>query len=52
MTDKSQDVDPATEAFLGHRNLLFTAAYELLGWIITSLLILTISGVLRRDLER
>jgi RNA polymerase sigma-70 factor (TIGR02957 family) len=23
--------DPATEAFLGHRNLLFTAAYELLG---------------------
>jgi RNA polymerase sigma-70 factor (TIGR02957 family) len=31
MTDKSQDVDPATEAFLGHRNLLFTAAYELLG---------------------
>jgi RNA polymerase sigma factor (sigma-70 family) len=31
MTDTSQDVDPATEAFLGHRNLLFTAAYELLG---------------------
>jgi DNA-directed RNA polymerase specialized sigma24 family protein len=23
--------DPATEAFLAHRNLLFTAAYELLG---------------------
>jgi RNA polymerase sigma-70 factor (TIGR02957 family) len=31
MTDKSQDVDPATVAVLGHRNLLFTAAYELLG---------------------
>jgi RNA polymerase sigma-70 factor (TIGR02957 family) len=31
MTDTSQDVDPATAAFLAHRNLLFTAAYELLG---------------------
>ncbi len=31
MTDTSQDVDPATVAFLAHRNLLFTAAYELLG---------------------
>ena len=30
---RSQDnrPDPATEAFLAHRNLLFTAAYELLG---------------------
>lgn len=28
------------------------AVYELLGWIITSLMILTITGVLRRDLER
>jgi len=25
------DLDPATEAFLAHRNLLFTVAYELLG---------------------
>ena len=24
-------LDPATEAFLAHRNLLFTVAYELLG---------------------
>jgi RNA polymerase sigma-70 factor (ECF subfamily) len=32
MTDASQAAaDPATEAFLAHRNLLFTAAYELLG---------------------
>ena len=23
--------DPATEAFLAHRNLLFTVAYEMLG---------------------
>jgi hypothetical protein len=28
------------------------ALYELLGWIVTSLLILILSGVLRRDLER
>jgi len=28
------------------------ALYEILGWIITSLVILTITGVLRRDLER
>lgn len=32
MTDASQGAaDPATEVFLTHRNLLFTAAYELLG---------------------
>ncbi len=31
---------------------IFKLVYELLGWIVTSLLILTISGVLRRDLER
>jgi RNA polymerase sigma-70 factor (TIGR02957 family) len=31
MSDTSQDLDPATAAFLAHRNLLFTAAYELLG---------------------
>jgi RNA polymerase sigma-70 factor (ECF subfamily) len=24
-------MEPATEAFVGHRNLLFTVAYELLG---------------------
>jgi DNA-directed RNA polymerase specialized sigma24 family protein len=24
--------DPATEAFLARRNLLFTVAYEMLGW--------------------
>jgi hypothetical protein len=28
------------------------ALYELIGWLVTSLVILTISGVLRRDLER
>jgi len=28
------------------------AVYELLGWVVTSLVILTITGVLRRDLER
>ena len=28
------------------------AIYELLGWLVTSLVILTITGVLRRDLER
>jgi RNA polymerase sigma-70 factor (TIGR02957 family) len=27
----SEPVDPATEAFLAHRNLLFTVAYEMLG---------------------
>ncbi|MGZ8287390.1 MAG: pentapeptide repeat-containing protein [Allosphingosinicella sp.] len=31
---------------------LAKALYELIGWIITSLVILTITGVLRRDLER
>lgn len=31
---------------------LAKAVYELLGWVITSLVILTITGVLRRDLER
>lgn len=31
MTDASQAADPATAVFLAHRNLLFTAAYELLG---------------------
>lgn len=31
---------------------LAKALYEMLGWIITSLVILTITGVLRRDLER
>jgi hypothetical protein len=28
------------------------AAYEVVGWLVTSLLVLTVSGVLRRDLER
>jgi RNA polymerase sigma-70 factor (ECF subfamily) len=28
---QTESQDPATEAFLAHRNLLFTAAYELLG---------------------
>ena len=28
------------------------AIYEILGWIVTSLTILTITGVMRRDLER
>lgn len=31
MPDTPQPADPATEVFLAHRNLLFTAAYELLG---------------------
>jgi RNA polymerase sigma-70 factor (ECF subfamily) len=31
MAGMSQTVDPATEAFLAHRNLLFTVAYEMLG---------------------
>ncbi len=31
MTGTPQVPDPATEAFLAHRNLLFTVAYELLG---------------------
>ncbi len=31
MTATAQVPDPATEAFLAHRNLLFTVAYELLG---------------------
>jgi RNA polymerase sigma-70 factor (TIGR02957 family) len=31
MSDVSRASDAATEAFLAHRNLLFTAAYELLG---------------------
>src|SRR4051812_24274288 len=34
ITDRSADSDrpdPATEAFLAHRNLLFTVAYEMLG---------------------
>ncbi|WP_405379074.1 MULTISPECIES: RNA polymerase sigma-70 factor [Streptomyces] len=29
--DRGQPLDPATEAFLAHRNLLFTVAYEMLG---------------------
>ncbi|MGK8505717.1 RNA polymerase sigma-70 factor [Nocardia asiatica] len=29
--DASTDANPATEAFLAHRNLLFTVAYEMLG---------------------
>src|SRR6202046_1493618 len=29
--DRSTTMDPATEAFLAHRNLLFTVAYEMLG---------------------
>lgn len=41
---------------LGHDDYFWwrfgKALYELLGWVITSLMILTISGVLRRDLER
>lgn len=31
---------------------IFKALYELVGWIVTSLVILTLTGVLRRDLER
>src|SRR5436305_7770342 len=31
MAGTSQTADPATEAFLAHRNLLFTVAYEMLG---------------------
>ena len=27
----SDQADPATEAFVAHRNLLFTVAYEILG---------------------
>jgi hypothetical protein len=40
----------AQDRYFGWR--LVKALYELLGWIITSLVILTITGVLRRDLER
>src|SRR5579862_9990214 len=29
--DRSPSMDPATEAFVAHRNLLFTVAYEMLG---------------------
>ncbi|XVQ14150.1 RNA polymerase sigma-70 factor [Spirillospora sp. CA-255316] len=29
--DRADRVDPATEAFVAHRNLLFTVAYEMLG---------------------
>ncbi|MEV0388791.1 RNA polymerase sigma-70 factor [Nonomuraea sp. NPDC050643] len=29
--DRDGDMDPATETFVAHRNLLFTVAYELLG---------------------
>jgi RNA polymerase sigma-70 factor (ECF subfamily) len=29
--DSADRADPATEAFLAHRNLLFTVAYEMLG---------------------
>jgi RNA polymerase sigma-70 factor (TIGR02957 family) len=31
MTDSVPSLDPATEAFVTHRNLLFTVAYEMLG---------------------
>ncbi|MFJ8534822.1 RNA polymerase sigma-70 factor [Streptomyces sp. NPDC093591] len=31
MSDHATDPDPATEAFVAHRNLLFTVAYEMLG---------------------
>jgi RNA polymerase sigma-70 factor, ECF subfamily len=31
MTEPAESPDPATEAFLAHRNLLFTVAYEMLG---------------------
>ena len=31
MADTSRTADPATEAFIAHRNLLFTVAYEMLG---------------------
>ncbi|TDC19411.1 RNA polymerase sigma-70 factor [Streptomyces sp. 8K308] len=31
MSDHSDTTDPATEAFVAHRNLLFTVAYEMLG---------------------
>jgi RNA polymerase sigma-70 factor (ECF subfamily) len=30
-TDREERVEPATEAFVAHRNLLFTVAYEMLG---------------------
>ena len=30
-TSRDGRPDPATEAFLAHRNLLFTVAYEMLG---------------------
>src|SRR5215467_1057827 len=30
-TSRDGRMDPATEAFLAHRNLLFTVAYEMLG---------------------
>ncbi|MEU3656954.1 RNA polymerase sigma-70 factor [Streptomyces sp. NPDC032161] len=30
-TDPTRPTDPATEAFVAHRNLLFTVAYEMLG---------------------
>ena len=30
-TGRAERVDPATEAFVAHRNLLFTVAYEMLG---------------------
>jgi hypothetical protein len=47
-----RDADPATghDAYF-HWRLLKTV-YELLGWVVTSLVILTFTGVLRRDLER
>ncbi|MEV4671523.1 MULTISPECIES: RNA polymerase sigma-70 factor [Actinomadura] len=31
MTERTERIDPATEAFVAHRNLLFTVAYEMLG---------------------
>ncbi|MEV0523295.1 RNA polymerase sigma-70 factor [Streptomyces sp. NPDC050439] len=31
MSDEDETTDPATEAFLAHRNLLFTVVYEMLG---------------------
>lgn len=44
------DPEHPFEDYSGWRFL--RALYEALGWIVTSLLILTVSGIMRRDLER
>ena len=50
LAGKGTGVEEQHDDYAGWR--LAKALYELLGWIITSLVILTITGVLRRDLER